>query len=64
MPATTGKAPPWKILAMLAAKNRLSTSRKPSSSGIASARGIFHSSSITAATSSVVISMVPVTATP
>ncbi|MCY1296811.1 hypothetical protein D9M70_462220 [compost metagenome] len=63
-PAITGKAPPWKIFGTLAAKNRLSTKRKPSSTGMASQRGVFHSSSITTDTSRVLISMVPVTATP
>ncbi|MNJ57955.1 hypothetical protein D3C77_535660 [compost metagenome] len=64
IPAITGNAPPWKIFGALAAKYRLSTSRKPSNSGTASQRGVFHNSSTTAAESNVVISMVPVTATP
>ncbi|MNY47757.1 hypothetical protein D3C86_1830480 [compost metagenome] len=64
MPAITGNAPPWKIFGALAAKYRLSTSRKPSSIGTASQRGVFHSSRTTAEDRMVVISMVPVTATP
>ncbi|MNZ95001.1 hypothetical protein D3C78_1141250 [compost metagenome] len=64
MPASTGKAPPSKIFGTLAAKNRLSTNRKPSRMGIASQRGNFHSNSITVDTSRVSISMVVVTATP
>ncbi|MNG40186.1 hypothetical protein D3C84_1286620 [compost metagenome] len=64
MPAITGKAPPWKIFGALAAKYRLSTSKKPSNNGTASQRGAFHSNKTTAEDSKVVISMVPVTATP
>jgi len=63
-PATTGKAPPWKIFGALAAKYRLSTSKNASNIGTASQRGAFHSNSTTAEASKVVISMVPVTATP
>ncbi|MNC78833.1 hypothetical protein D3C75_1311470 [compost metagenome] len=63
-PAITGNAPPWRIFGALAAKYRLSTSRNASSIGTASQRGAFHSNSTTAEASSVVISMVPVTATP
>ncbi|MDT4884435.1 hypothetical protein FQZ97_1205760 [compost metagenome] len=63
-PAITGKAPPWRIFGTLALKNSPSTSRKPSSSGTASQRGTRQSSSITAETSRVSISMVVVTATP
>ncbi|MNE79505.1 hypothetical protein D3C80_1759970 [compost metagenome] len=63
-PANTGKAPPWMIFGTLAAKNSPSTNRKPSRIGTASTGGHFHSSSITAETRMVVISMVPVTATP
>jgi hypothetical protein len=64
IPANTGKAPPWTIFGTLAAKNSPSTNRNPISTGTASTGGHFHSSSITADTRMVVISMVPVTATP
>ncbi|MNJ57390.1 hypothetical protein D3C77_529770 [compost metagenome] len=64
IPANTGKAPPCTIFGTLAAKNRPSTSKNPSSTGTASTGGHFHSKSITVDTNSVVISMVPVTATP
>ncbi|MCY1390657.1 hypothetical protein D9M71_54790 [compost metagenome] len=64
IPAITGNAPPWKIFGALAAKYRLSTSKKPSSMGMASQRGVFHRSRTTAEDRIVVISMVPVTATP
>ncbi|MNJ73474.1 hypothetical protein D3C77_702690 [compost metagenome] len=64
IPAMTGNAPPWKIFGALAAKYRLSTTRKLNSSGTASQRGAFHNNSTTEAESNVVISMVPVTATP
>ncbi|MDT4886125.1 hypothetical protein FQZ97_1224390 [compost metagenome] len=63
-PAITGKAPPWKIFGTLALKNSTSTNRNPSSSGTASQRGTRQSSSMTAETSRVSISMVVVTATP
>ncbi|MNV80627.1 hypothetical protein D3C71_1742430 [compost metagenome] len=63
-PASTGNAPPWTILGTLAAKNSPSTNRKPTNIGTASTGGHFHSNSITADTRIVVISMVPVTATP
>ncbi|MCY1446697.1 hypothetical protein D9M71_632800 [compost metagenome] len=63
-PATTGKAPPWRIFGTLAPKNSPSTIRSPSSSGTASQRGARHNRSITAETSRVSISMVVVTATP
>ncbi|MNP49635.1 hypothetical protein D3C76_1438340 [compost metagenome] len=64
IPAMTGNAPPWTIFGTLAAKYTPSTSRKPSRIGTASTGGHFHSSSITADTRILVISMVPVTATP
>ncbi|MCY1428878.1 hypothetical protein D9M71_447770 [compost metagenome] len=63
-PAITGNAPPWRTFGALAAKYRLSTSRKASSIGTANQRGALHCNSTTAEASSVVISMVPVTATP
>ncbi|MNF76644.1 hypothetical protein D3C84_587620 [compost metagenome] len=52
------------IFGTLAAKYRLSTRRKPINSGTARSGGHFHKSNITADTRMVVISMVPVTATP
>ncbi|MNN14398.1 hypothetical protein D3C81_1274610 [compost metagenome] len=64
IPANTGKAPPWMIFGTLAAKNKPSTNRNPSRIGTASSGGHFHSSSITADTRMLVISIVPVTATP
>ncbi|MNP19624.1 hypothetical protein D3C76_1121620 [compost metagenome] len=64
IPAMTGKAPPWTIFGTLAAKNRPSTKRKPSNTGTARTGGHFHNSSMTAETRMVVISIVPVTATP
>ncbi len=64
IPAITGKAPPSKIFGTLAAKNRLSTRRKPSRIGSVTSNGQRHRRSITTENSSVVISMVPVTATP
>ena len=48
IPAITGNAPPWKIFGALAAKYRLSTSKKPSNIGTANQRGVFHSSRTTA----------------
>ncbi|MNJ67447.1 hypothetical protein D3C77_636220 [compost metagenome] len=64
IPASTGKAPPCNAFGRLATKNRPSTSRKASNTGTANSGGHFHSNSITAEASNVVISMVPVTATP
>ncbi|MNP80220.1 hypothetical protein D3C76_1782510 [compost metagenome] len=64
IPAITGKAPPWTIFGTLAAKYRPSTSRKPNNTGTARIGGHFHSSNMTADTRIVVMSMVPVTATP
>ncbi len=64
IPAITGKEPPEKIFGALAEKYRTSTIRKPISSGTMIQRGHFHSSRITADTRQLVISMVPVTATP
>ncbi|MNP23458.1 hypothetical protein D3C76_1161680 [compost metagenome] len=64
IPASTGNAPPCTTLGTLAANNRPSTNRKPSNTGTASTGGHFHSSSMTVDTNRVVISMVPVTATP
>ncbi|MNW20527.1 hypothetical protein D3C71_2209630 [compost metagenome] len=52
------------IFGTLAAKYRPSTNRNPSKIGTAKIGGHFHSSRITADTRIVVISMVPVTATP
>ncbi|MNF06977.1 hypothetical protein D3C80_2070470 [compost metagenome] len=48
----------------LAVKNSASTNKNPNRIGTASSGGHFHNNSITVETSSVVISMVPVTATP
>ncbi|MNP41809.1 hypothetical protein D3C76_1355330 [compost metagenome] len=63
-PASTGKAPPCSTLGRLAAKNSESTSRKLSISGTATSGDQRHSRSITTLISTVVQSMVPVTATP
>ncbi|MCY1450767.1 hypothetical protein D9M71_675970 [compost metagenome] len=64
VPAITGNTPPCSTFGRLAAKNRLSTSRKLSISGTATSGDQRHSSSITTLSSTVVQSMVPVTATP
>ena len=64
IPAMTGKAPPWITLGRLAAKNRLSTASITQKNGTPSHSGHFHRRQITTPISRVVISMVPVTATP
>ena len=64
IPANTGNAPPCTIFGTLAAKNRPSTNRKPIKIGTVRMGGHFHSSNITADTRILVISIVPVTATP
>ncbi|MNN49327.1 hypothetical protein D3C81_1638450 [compost metagenome] len=63
-PAITGNAPPCRIFGTLAAKYTPSTRRKPNRIGTTSTGGHFHSNRITADTRILVISMVPVTATP
>jgi hypothetical protein len=63
IPAIPGRHRPGRFSARWRRKQP-STNRKPINTGTASTGGHFHSSSITADTRMVVISMVPVTATP